>query len=227
MPSPIAKVLCGAKKRDGTPCKQPAMPNGRCKMHGGKSLTGMANPAFKTGRYSKHIPPRMRQRYTEALDDPDLISLRGDLALVEARLVDVLARVDTGESGDRWRLLKAAWDQFARARSGGDLDEMGATLAEVEKAITKGVQDYAAWTEVRSLLDQRTRLAEAERKRLEAAHQTVTVSQMMTFLGVLQDSISRHVADRKAVAAIGADIMRLIDAQPPQPAQVQAQGVTP
>lgn len=29
---------CGAKKRDGSPCPTWAMPNGRCRMHGGKSL---------------------------------------------------------------------------------------------------------------------------------------------------------------------------------------------
>jgi hypothetical protein len=28
---------CGAKTRRGTACQGPAMPNGRCRMHGGKS----------------------------------------------------------------------------------------------------------------------------------------------------------------------------------------------
>ena len=28
---------CGAKTRKGPPCRQPAMKNGRCRMHGGKS----------------------------------------------------------------------------------------------------------------------------------------------------------------------------------------------
>ena len=28
---------CGAKTRAGTPCNGPGMPNGRCRMHGGKS----------------------------------------------------------------------------------------------------------------------------------------------------------------------------------------------
>lgn len=28
---------CGARTRKGTPCKGPAMPNGRCRMHGGPS----------------------------------------------------------------------------------------------------------------------------------------------------------------------------------------------
>ena len=31
---------CGAKTRQGTPCKAPAMKNGRCRMHGGKSPGG-------------------------------------------------------------------------------------------------------------------------------------------------------------------------------------------
>ena len=34
---------CGAKTRSGTPCKAPAMANGRCRMHGGKS-TGPRTP---------------------------------------------------------------------------------------------------------------------------------------------------------------------------------------
>ena len=37
-------VLCGAKsKRTECPCKQPAMKNGRCRLHGGKS-TGPRTP---------------------------------------------------------------------------------------------------------------------------------------------------------------------------------------
>ncbi len=42
MPSKLAMHLsprCGAKTRtrNGSPCLAPAMPNGRCRMHGGKS----------------------------------------------------------------------------------------------------------------------------------------------------------------------------------------------
>jgi hypothetical protein len=52
---------CGAKtKGKGTPCQSPAMPNGRCRMHGGRS-TGAKTPEgieriraarTKHGRYS-------------------------------------------------------------------------------------------------------------------------------------------------------------------------------
>ena len=45
---------CGARTRRGTPCRSPAMANGRCRMHGGNSPgapRGNSN-ALKHGRYS-------------------------------------------------------------------------------------------------------------------------------------------------------------------------------
>ena len=58
--NPMNAPRCGAKTRNGTPCKAPAMANGRCRMHGGKS-TGPRTPEglersrkanFKHGLYS-------------------------------------------------------------------------------------------------------------------------------------------------------------------------------
>ena len=52
---------CGAKTRKSTPCRAPAMKNGRCRLHGGKS-TGPRTPEgigrirqvhFKHGEYTK------------------------------------------------------------------------------------------------------------------------------------------------------------------------------
>jgi uncharacterized protein YjcR len=46
---------CGAKTRKGAPCRSPAMRNGRCRMHGGKSTgapKGNKN-AWKHGHYSE------------------------------------------------------------------------------------------------------------------------------------------------------------------------------
>jgi hypothetical protein len=45
---------CGARTRSGSQCQSPAMPNGRCRMHGGRSPgapKGNRN-AFKHGRYT-------------------------------------------------------------------------------------------------------------------------------------------------------------------------------
>jgi hypothetical protein len=43
MPLAHACARCGARTRTGTPCRAPAMRNGRCRMHGGMS-TGPVSP---------------------------------------------------------------------------------------------------------------------------------------------------------------------------------------
>ena len=41
---------CGAKTRDGDPCKNPAMANGRCRMHGGATVGAGAPPGNQNAR---------------------------------------------------------------------------------------------------------------------------------------------------------------------------------
>jgi hypothetical protein len=55
-------LRCGARTRNQSSCQAPAMPNGRCRMHGGKSPgapKGNKN-AFKHGRYSAQAITRRR-----------------------------------------------------------------------------------------------------------------------------------------------------------------------
>jgi hypothetical protein len=61
-PGDLSQVRrCGAKNRQGKPCRCPAMPNGRCRLHGGlstgpKSLAGIEHirrAVTKHGRYSQ------------------------------------------------------------------------------------------------------------------------------------------------------------------------------
>ena len=60
---------CGAHARTtGQPCKSPAMENGRCRMHGGKSTgapTGKANGNYKHGRQT--IVRIEERRYCKSL----------------------------------------------------------------------------------------------------------------------------------------------------------------
>ena len=70
---------CGAQCRDGGYCTQyPVQGSERCRMHGGSSLTGADNPAYKHGAYSKYMRSDLteaeREAYDElvdALEDPD------------------------------------------------------------------------------------------------------------------------------------------------------------
>ena len=48
--NPMNAPRCGAKTRQGKPCKASAMPNGRCRMHGGKSTGPRTPEGFEKSR---------------------------------------------------------------------------------------------------------------------------------------------------------------------------------
>jgi hypothetical protein len=58
--NPDSAARCGARTRRGNPCQSPAMANGRCRMHGGRStgprtkegLARSARARWKHGFYS-------------------------------------------------------------------------------------------------------------------------------------------------------------------------------
>jgi hypothetical protein len=70
---PNTAPRCGARTRAGTPCRSPAMPNGRCRMHGGRStgprtiegLNRLRAATTKHGAYATSAARRFRDP-----DDP-------------------------------------------------------------------------------------------------------------------------------------------------------------
>ena len=111
-------MQCKAKsKRTGNRCLRPAMNDKEvCYHHGGRTPRGMASPHFKTGRYSKFLPDRMASRFEEGQADTELLALRHEISVLDARTEDLLKRVDSGESGELWRQLRDVQKELHRAR---------------------------------------------------------------------------------------------------------------
>ncbi len=80
--NPDTAPRCGAKTRGGTSCKCPAMSNGRCRMHGGKSTgprtaEGLARSQranWKHGRYSVAARHEKRLFHQLLRDSKELLS---------------------------------------------------------------------------------------------------------------------------------------------------------
>lgn len=79
--------ICGAKKRNGEPCKKYGMPNGRCRLHGGLSIAGLQHSRTNVATYrGKEIPAKLYSHFQCAKNDPELLSTRDDITLLDARL---------------------------------------------------------------------------------------------------------------------------------------------
>ncbi|WP_331693506.1 HGGxSTG domain-containing protein [Pandoraea sputorum] len=137
--------LCGAKTRSGDTCKNGAMANGRCRMHGGKTPETNQNAAKPGSLYSKHLTDEEQALF----DGIELGSLDDEIRLTKIRLARALAQEQ--ERGERLEL-----DSAVKRRVPGKGDKPGPETTEV----TTKRRDYAA------LIDRLTaRIASLEARR--------------------------------------------------------------
>lgn len=159
-------------------------------MHGGKSLSGPAHPNYKTGKHSNVLPERMRENYERAVADEELVSLRSELAVIDARVLDLLQRADAGESGKRW---KALLDQVKLVESAPDGLELHQGLKELSRMIRAGAADAYTWDEIRDWFIVRERLTRSERKRLVEAKLVMSVEQAQLVMAMFVDAAKEAV----------------------------------
>jgi hypothetical protein len=206
-------MRCTAKaKQRQAQCRLPAVPGmAVCRFHGGKTPRGPASKTFQTGRYSKFLPARLLARYREAEADPELTSLRSELALVDARLMDLLTRVHTGESVALWRALRKAYRALKLSQRAGDVGKMKDAFAAMESHLESATADTEAWAEIHTLVEQRRKLADTESRRLLTLQQMITCESAMVLVGVVVEIVTQHIADQRVLSNIVVDLQQLME----------------
>lgn len=82
-------MKCEAKTRSGGTCQNPAMPNGRCRLHGGKSLRGIESGTYKHGLYSKYAGDSLKEVLAELdnVSSDELINPDNEIKLMQALIL--------------------------------------------------------------------------------------------------------------------------------------------
>jgi hypothetical protein len=172
-----------------------------------RSKPGLSNPNWKGGtgtksKYSAYAPTRLAARIEAAIEDPNRLSMSQELALVDGRIADVLQRVDTGEAGRLWKQARESYEEFQDASKAMDKAAMTKALAALDKALIKGVNDYAAWGEVLGLINQRKSLVESERKRILEAKQYLDFMEVGELFRELASLIRSTVTDQATLTKL-------------------------
>ena len=141
------------------------MENGRCRLHGGKSLRGIASPRWKDGRYSKYLPTNLQAKYQEALTDRELLALIDEIALLRTRQFQLLKRVDTSEAREHWDNIEGYVNRLIKAVQVGDKDGATVSLQNLRDAVASAKADYALWGEIVDMVERIRKLSETEAKR--------------------------------------------------------------
>jgi hypothetical protein len=222
--------ICGGKLRGGKLgahgdglCHKSPLINGRCMWHGGKSLAGPASPRYIHGRNSRYpfikvpemskydgaLSSNLQEAYLRSLNDDNRLALDNEMAVIDARLIDLMKRIDVDMSRTTWEDAKNAVESLAVAARTGDQRVAAEKLAQLRSLFAHGNQDFELWEAYLKATEQRRKLVETEQKRLVLAQQTMTSQQAMTFLNNIVAVIKIHVSDPIILSAIARDVARL------------------
>jgi len=153
-------------------------------LHGGSTPAGIASPHFRHGkrsRYFRHLPKEIGEHYQAALHDEQLVSLREQLALLEARMLEVAGKLKETKIPP-WEEALAALEKLLQAEKGEDTEN---ALADLQRLMREGVDagrfQQFVWREIRELVQEKTKTAAAEWKRLSELQGLVTVEQALSF----------------------------------------------
>lgn len=198
-------MQCNAKsKRSGKTCtKQAVAGKTKCRYHGGLSLSGIASPSWKHGRYSKYLPPNLLGKYQEAQQDPDLLNLRDEISLVDARLKSLVEKIPEGGASHSWLELSKAWQDLITAQRNQDEAKSADCLRKLNEIITEGAEEAEVWQGIEGTIESRRKLAASEARRLIDMKQTITSEKAIALMYAVLDIIRRNVIlyrDKKKVA---------------------------
>lgn len=188
---------CKMIKKSGERCKigvRPGWPV--CRAHGAGTINAPGGAPIITGRYSKFLPTLMMERYNDFLADGDVLNLRSEIALLDTRLSQMLARLETCDSN-------ATWSKISRASMllGKLMCEEEADTADVEiirkllvEAMSARDADAEIWHDAIIIIDQRRKLADTERRRIVDAKRFITAEEASAMMAFVVDTIAKNVS---------------------------------
>lgn len=201
----MTKTLCGAKTRSGGQCKQPAMTNGKCRLHGGKSLSGVAHPNYQGKGFSKYIPVGLIDTFNEFRADPDKLVMDEQIAIVDTYMAQLLESLGDYSSPELWEQLQQQVIEYNKAPDA----ERKNLLAYIFQTIEAGASYVSKWDTLHKALEQRRKLVADERKRRIEAEHMITADEALLLMTGLMESVRRNVSDRETLVAIQADFIQL------------------
>lgn len=214
MQEQLPKVICGAKTRSGEPCQtSPVSGRHRCRMHGGTIRRGIASPHFVHGRYSKVLPTRLAERYAECFDDPELLSLRSEIALVDARLLELLDPIHGDEQGSDKIMTALLDEELVAAHRRNDEQAVRAVEQRIMPYLKNvlGRHQIIEWHNIIPLLEVRRKLCESEQKRLMSARLMVSADQAGALMQAVVSVIRQEVTDPQMLYRIAEGISHLME----------------
>jgi len=157
-------------------------------------------------RYKSGLPARMMDSYLRSLSDEDVLSNLDSLALVDARVDELLSKVEKHNTSALWTELNKLYNDLKRAQMMNDAQSAAYLFGQIESVIKRGAEEAASWGEIFGLLDLRRKLTESEQRRLINLKEVFTADQGVAIIRLIVQIVKKHVQDQETLQKIADDI---------------------
>jgi hypothetical protein len=167
--------------------------NGRCKKHGGKNLKGPAHHSFRTGEWSKWMPTTSAQDLLNAVNDPDYLSLKDEMAMNAVEVLNLTKQFQQGTDQKTWQNIDRLATELERllfsegvtafltamGGEGSDLTRMGNIAEQLVKLIKQGRDEQRIFREIGEAQERRRKMVETETKRAMMERNNMPADQVL------------------------------------------------
>ena len=197
--------VCGARNKSrGGRCGAIAMPNGRCRRHGG---TAVGRPITK-GKGSARLK-RIRKMMNRALKNPNILDLKPTLAAMDVRVRELFGRLPKGDSPhfrDHAKILIDKYVEELRASEHEDAREgeydPETHLNNLYEWIHSGQAEGEVWREALTLMERRSVRTEKAIDAVLKGQQAVTQRDLVVVLGSVVSILRAECRDGALVSRI-------------------------
>lgn len=185
---------CNARKKSGGYCTNTAgyktdhVGVGRCKFHGGSSLSGPDHPNWKHGKYSDALPDNILKHYEEIIADGRLTELKEDLAIVTALIKESFIDLkDNHQATSTYfkTMGKLVLDIRVMMEEMG-VDEIPPNLFMALEVFVeifdKARSANQKMMEILTMIEQKRKLSESEQKRMMNFHTLFSSEQVLALM---------------------------------------------
>jgi hypothetical protein len=206
---------CGSKTKSGGICKRWANANGRCKFHGGNlAPPGPTHHSYKHGRYSSYMPDGLKDMVEEALADPNILELTAHVAILDARVRQLVSQANDGAGSKAWMKVR---DKAKDAKDALDQEDYTAALSSIRGVIglcQSAIAQAMLWQDILDVMDEHRKLTESEIKRRKEGALMLTAEQAMLMIHRIQEELVSIVRDEdvpreKILASFGRRLQEL------------------
>jgi hypothetical protein len=197
------------------------MANGRCRIHGGQSPSGLDSATILEGHTSSKIPHHLDNAYHRILKDPNLLSLQKDVAVAESHLEELAKDLDLGWDYELTHVVLTLCESlsiYLQSDKGQYVnmpDDFAELLAELLDRVAERSNPQATWEQIKDWTKHKSHLVRTEQHVLQQQKLNITAEQAKLLLNAVVHGMLQEVAVWKG------QVLALLSSTPPRIAEAR------